>query len=79
MVVARRDKAAPAFAACCPFMVFARSQEHGDVFGRRVAGTHTLSLPEALTHAEGIFDGLLATDVPASRPRGNRWQQTRRG
>lgn len=76
-VVARRDEAEPAFAACCPFTVFVCGQEHADRFARRLAGTHALSLGEALIHAEDIFGGLLAEDLPASRPRGRRWGQAR--
>lgn len=76
-VVARQDEAEPACAACCPFTVFVCSQEHADRFARRIAGTHALSLGEALTHAEDIFGGLLAEDLPASRPRGRRWGQAR--
>lgn len=77
MVVARRDEAEPAFAACCPFTVFVCGQEHAEQFGRRIAGTHTLPLTEALTHAEEIFGSLLAEEIPASRPRGRRWGQSR--
>jgi hypothetical protein len=77
MVVARRDEAEPAFAACCPFTVFVCSQEHAEQFVRRITGAHTLPLTEALTHAEEIFGGLLAEEIPASRPRGRRWGQPR--
>ena len=76
-VVARRDEAAPAFAACCPLSVFVCSQEHAAWCVRRTAGTNALSLREAPTYAEEIFDGLLAEVLPASRPRGRRWGQTR--
>lgn len=77
LVVARRDEDEPAFAACCPFTVFACGQKHADQFMRRIAGTHTLTLPEALTHAEKIFANLLAADLPAHRPRGKRWDASR--
>ena len=77
MIVARRDEAEPAFAACCPFTVFVCGQEHADAFARRVAGTHALSLAEALTHAEAIFGDLLTEEIPASRPRGRHWRQVR--
>ena len=73
MVVARRDEAEPAFAACCPFTVFVCGQEHADRFIRRITGTHALPLSEALVHAEKIFADLLAKDLPAHRPRGERW------
>lgn len=77
LVVARRDEAEPAFAACCPFTVFVCGPEHADQFMRQIAGTHALSLPEALTHAEAIFGGLLADAIPASRPRGKHWGLSR--
>lgn len=77
MVVARRDATEPAFAACCPYTVFVCGQEHADQFMRRIAGTRALSLPDALRHAEEIFGGLLADAMPASRPRGNRWEPAR--
>lgn len=77
MVVARRDEAEPAFATCCPFTVFVCGQEHADQFVRRIAGTHALTLAEALMHAEEIFGGLLAEVIPASRPRGKRWGPSR--
>lgn len=70
MVVARRDEAEPAFAACCPFTVFVCREEHAEQFMRRISGTHALPLPEALRHAESIFADLLATALPAKRPRG---------
>jgi hypothetical protein len=73
MVVARRDEAEPAFAACCPFTVFACGQEHADRFMRQVPGTRALSLGDALRHAEAIFAGLLAETIPATRPRGKGW------
>jgi hypothetical protein len=73
LVVARRDEAEPAFAACCPFTVFVCGQEHAEQFMRRIAGTHTLPLAEALTHAEKIFAGLLAQELPSTRPRGKHW------
>ena len=77
MVVARRDEAEPAFAACCPFTVFVCGQDHADQFVRRVAGTQALSLAEALMDAEEIFGGLLSEVIPANRPRGRRWGQPR--
>lgn len=77
MVVARRDEEEPAFAACCPFTVFACGPEHADQFRRRIAGTHVLTLAEALMHAEEIFGGFLAADLPAIRPRGTRWEPSR--
>lgn len=73
MVVARRDEDEPAFAACCPFTVFVCGQDHAEQFVRRIAGTHALSLGEALTEAEAIFGDLLADSIPANRPRGRRW------
>lgn len=69
-VVAQLDRAEPAFAACCPFTVFVCGQEHAEQFMRRIAGTRVLTLTEALTHAEAIFGGLLAEEIPARRPRG---------
>lgn len=77
LVVARRDEAEPAFAACCPFTVFVCGQKHADQFMRRIVGAHTLPLPEALVHAETIFADLLAEDLPAHRPRGKRWEASR--
>jgi hypothetical protein len=77
MVVARRDEAEPAFAACCPFTVFVCGQEHADQFVRRIGGTNVLTLPEALEQAEGIFGNLLDERIPASRPRGKRWKPSR--
>jgi hypothetical protein len=77
MVVARRDEAEPAFAACCPFTVFVCGPEHAEQFTRRIAGTQTLPLTEALTLAEEIFGGLLAAVIPATRPRGKRWEPSR--
>jgi hypothetical protein len=77
LVVARRDEDEPAFAACCPFTVFACGQDHAEQFTRQIAGTHVLTLPEALTHAEKIFADLLAEDLPAHRPRGERWEASR--
>jgi hypothetical protein len=77
MVVARRDEAEPAFAACCPYTVFVCSQEHAEQFARRIAGAHTLTLAEALRHGEKIFAGLLAEDLPANRPRGKSWGPSR--
>jgi hypothetical protein len=73
LVVARREAAEPACAACCPFTVFVCGQEHADAFVRRVPGTLALSLAEALSHAEEIFGGLRDDVVPARRPRGQRW------
>jgi hypothetical protein len=75
MVVARRDEAEPAFAACCPFTVFVCGHQHAEQFVHRIAGTLTLSLDEAFTHAEKIFAGLLAEDLPAHRPRGKNWDE----
>ena len=77
MVVARRDEAEPAFAACCPFTVFVCSQDHAEQFVRRITGAHKLPLTVALAHAEEIFGGLFAEEIPASRPRGRRWGQSR--
>jgi hypothetical protein len=77
MVVARRDEAEPAFAACCPFTVFVCGAKHAERFARSVEGAHALSLQEALTHAEEIFGGLLAEDLPSSRARGRHWGQVR--
>jgi hypothetical protein len=77
MVVARRDEAAPAFAACCPYTVFVCGQEHAEQFARRIAGAHALTLAEALRHGEKIFGALLAEDLPANRPRGKRWGSSR--
>jgi hypothetical protein len=77
MVVARRDEAEPAFAACCPFTVFVCSQEHAEQFVRRITGAHTLPLAEALTHAEKLFADLLAEELPARRPRRKRWEAAR--
>jgi hypothetical protein len=77
MVVARRDEAEPAFAACCPYTVFVCGQDHAEQFGRRIAGTHGLTLAEALRHGEEIFGELLAEDLPANRPRGKRWGLSR--
>ncbi|MBA3450182.1 MAG: alkylmercury lyase family protein [Chloroflexia bacterium] len=77
MVVARRDETEPAFAACCPFTVFVCGQEHADEFMRRIAGTHALPLPEALVHAEQIFNSLFTEAIPATRPRGKRWGSSR--
>jgi hypothetical protein len=77
MVVARRDEAEPAFATCCPFTVFVCGQEHADQFVRRIAGASVLSLPDALQHAEAIFGGLLAEEIPAARPRGKGWRPAR--
>lgn len=77
MVVARRDEAEPAFAACCPFTVFVCGQDHAEQFVRRVTGTHPLPLSEALMRAEEIFGSLLAEEIPASRPRGRRWEASR--
>lgn len=79
MVVARRDEAEPAFAACCPFTVFLCDREHADQFMRRITGAHALSLSEALTHAEEIFGGLLADALPVTRPRGKQWGRSRDG
>ena len=76
MVVAHRDEAEPAFAACCPFTVFVCDQAHAEQFVHRITGSHTLPLAEALTHAEAIFGGLLAEVIPASRPRGRHWGQS---
>lgn len=73
MVVARRDEAEPAFAACCPFTVFVCSQEHAEQFIRRIPGATTLPLPDALQHAEAIFGALRAKTLPATRPRGKGW------
>ena len=77
MVVARRDEAEPAFATCCPFTVFVCGQEHADQFMRRITGTRVLSLPDALQHAEAIFRGVLAAEIPATRPRGKGWGPSR--
>jgi hypothetical protein len=77
MVVARRDEAEPAFAACCPYTVFVCGQEHAEQFTHRVSGTQALSLAEAWRRAEEIFGSLLADTIPASRPRGKRWGQAR--
>lgn len=74
LIVARRDEAEPAFAACCPFTVFVCGQPHAEQFMRRISGTHALPLAEALTEAEKIFADLLAEDLPARRPRGKRWE-----
>jgi hypothetical protein len=74
IVVARRDEAEPAFAACCPFTVFVCGQPHAEQFMERIPGTHALPLAEALTEAEKIFADLLAEDLPAHRPRGKRWE-----
>ena len=74
LVVARRDEAEPAFAACCPFTVFVCGQEHADRFMRRIAGTRVLPLPDALQLAEAIFGSLLAAEIPATRPRGKSWE-----
>ena len=74
LIVARRDEAEPAFAACCPFTVFVCGQPHAEQFMRRIPGTHALPLAEALTEAEKIFADLLAEDLPARRPRGKRWE-----
>jgi alkylmercury lyase len=73
MVVARRDEAEPAFAACCPFTVFTCGQEHADHFAHRITSARRLVLAEALAHAETIFANLLAENLPARRPRGKRW------
>ncbi len=77
MVVARRDEAKPAFAACCPFTVFVCGQDHADQFTRRIAGTTVLTLPEALRQSEEIFGRLLGEALPARRPRGKRWESSR--
>src|SRR5688500_16809140 len=77
MVVARRDEDEPAFAACCPFTVFVCGTEHAERFAHSVAGTHALSLEQALTHAEEIFGDLLANAIPARRPRGRQWGRPR--
>lgn len=77
MVVARRDEAEPAFSACCPFTVFVCGQKHAGQFATRIAGAHALPLPEALTRAEELFGGLLANDLPATRPRGKHWGRLR--
>lgn len=77
MVVARRDEGEPAFAGCCPFTVFVCGSEHADRLARRISGTRLLPLPEALSHAEEIFGGLLAEDLPATRPRGRQWGRSR--
>ena len=79
LVVARRDFAEPAFAACCPFTVFVCRQEHADQFLSQVADAQVLPLAKALAHAETIFGNLLAEELPAARPRGNRWEATRDG
>ena len=79
MVVARRDEAEPAFAACCPFTVFMCGPEHADQFMRRITGIHVLTLAEALTHAEEIFGGLRADTLPATRPRGKQWGRSHNG
>jgi hypothetical protein len=42
-----------------------------------VAGAHTLSLEEVLTHAEEIFGDLLADAIPTRRPRGRHWGKDR--
>jgi glutaredoxin len=73
MVVARRDEAAPAFAACCPFTVFVCGWEHAQAFAARITGAHPLPLPDTLTRAEEIFGGLPAETLPATRPRGRQW------
>jgi len=77
MVVAHPDEAEPAFATRCPFTVFVCGQGHADQFMRRIAGTQGLPLTEALRHAEEIFGSLLTEVIPASRPRGRRWGQSR--
>lgn len=77
MVVARRDETEPAFAACCPFTVFVCGQQHAEQFVSGIAGTHALTLPEALIQAETIFADLLAEDLPARRPRGKNWEAPR--
>jgi hypothetical protein len=79
MVVARRDEAEPAFAACCPFTVFVCSQQHAEQFMRRITNINVLTLPEALEQAEAIFGGLLGEALPAKRRRGNRWKPSRDG
>lgn len=76
LIVARRDEAEPAFAACCPFTVFVCGQSHAEQFMRRISGTRVLPLAEALTEAEKIFADLLAEDLPARRPRGKSWEAT---
>ena len=73
MVVARRDEAEPAFAACCPFTVFTCGQKHAERFAHRITSARRLALAEALAHAETIFANLLAANLPARRPRGKRW------
>lgn len=77
MVVARRDEAEPAFAACCPFTVFACGQAHAEQFMRRIPGSSALSFAAALIEAEKIFAGLLDETLPARRPRGRRWESSR--
>jgi hypothetical protein len=73
LVVARRDEAAPAFAACCPFTLFACEPGHAEHLAERIAGATVLTLDAALSHAEEIFGDLLAPTLPAARRRGRRW------
>lgn len=73
MVAARRDEDEPAFAACCPFTVFVCGPDHATAFARQVKGVAVLSPTSALARAEEIFAGLLAEDLPSSRPRGRTW------
>ena len=73
LVVARRDESEPAFAACCPFTLFACGPPHAEQVADRIAGARVLSLAEALDHAETIFGGLLGATLPAARHRGRRW------
>jgi hypothetical protein len=73
MIVARRDESEPAFAACCPFTLFACGADHAEHLAKRIGGAQVLPLPAALARAEAIFGGLLAETLPAARPRGKRW------
>jgi hypothetical protein len=73
LVVARRDEAVPAFAACCPFTLFACGPSHAEQVAGRIAGARVLSLTAALGHAESIFGDLLASTLPATRRRGQSW------
>ena len=73
LVVVRRDEAAPAVLACCPFTVFACGPAHAEQLAAQPAGTRVLPLAEALAHAEALFGDFLAPTLPASRPRGVTW------
>jgi hypothetical protein len=74
LVVARRDESAPAFAACCPFTVFACGPAHAARLAERISGVSVLPLNEALAHAEALFGDLLrAPTLPVARRRGRGW------